>query len=278
MTHALFYNGFLIHKNLHIASVLMEQLDQGEQSVAVIKQKKASKYFDFNSYELALKTQIRGLSLNSIDTLFEILFALKPEMKPFELKFDKDIVRRILNSNQKKFNEFIADTALEIDRLSWLDAEMESGFTVGEYLFYFGVSKKLKEEINIDECVSNIKICLNSLAKYLVDKSELNAFKHGDRIFPLLKGLIMVNNKTGDGHEVDFGDGFTYFRKDYQDSKKTIVQFVKANRLSDYQRILLVSQLIENMIDTRRYVFGDKTQASKINIFSEQLMSNLHEK
>jgi len=276
MSYKFFYDGFLINKNKYIASTLLEQLEIGEESSTFRKLNKSDRDHTLKDYEFALKTQIRFLCLLSIESLFELIQALIPNENPTSFN-DKLIIEQILSSHNNILHSFMSGFISINDSNIILDRIIQNDYSVGHHIFYFNIdgSMKYPDDLIIKDSLQNIKLALSALSSEMNDRNELNAFKHGDRIFPYLKGIIFQNLKTGEMLPLEFGNSLTFFSKSKDPSNGYGINLNSINPYADYGKIVLVNKLLECIISPRKYYFVDKSTLPNTHKFDKEAIDKL---
>lgn len=276
MSHIFFYDGFLINKAKYLSSTLMEQFELGENSPSFEKLHKIDNDYTLKDYQFALKTQIRFLCLQSIETLFELIFGVYPNFDPPSYN-DKIIIERILASNNQKLVAFINNfqSAETLDEL--LDRIIENNYSVADHIFYFNLNSKFKypPDLNKEESIKNIKYGLNMLAHEISDRDEYNAFKHGDRIFPYIKNIIIEHESLEEPLTLSSENSLTFFHKSHDDNTGYGIRVKQVNIQNDYGKILLTSKFVENIVSPRKYFFGSKAKFPDIHRFDNDILFKL---
>lgn len=276
MSHLFYYDGFLINKNKYLASTLLEQLELGEKSSTFEKINKIDKDYTLEDFHFSLKTQIRFLCLNTIETLFELIFALYPNFDPTSYN-DKIVIERIVVSSNQKLISFIQSFQDSENVSNLLDRIIENQYSVAHHLFYFNLENTLNypNELDKDKSIKNIKYALNVLANEISDRDEYNAFKHADRIFPYIKSIIIKPELSDESFTLTSENSLTYFTKPKDESSGYGIKVKQVDHYSDYGKILLTSKLLENIISPRKYYFGSRSKFPDVHRFDEDMVSML---
>ncbi|MGN6618301.1 MAG: hypothetical protein ACTHJ5_14095 [Ilyomonas sp.] len=154
------------------------------------------------AYKMTLLSELRQTYFHSIETFFEIFFALNPGKS---LDFDDDNILFKLASSGLTTYKKVEEIANNPHRLDYLNEEISfKGYklTVGHYIFYFGIFRngKFKEEVfeNIQESIEALKYGITLIAKDFIKikREEYNSYKHGLRIIPALKEFNILNKET----------------------------------------------------------------------------------
>lgn len=226
---------------------------------------------DSDAYNITLKSDLRQTYFHSIETLFEILFALSPTDKGFD---DENIMLNITNSNQKLTYNRIKQIAEDISELDYLNNSTtfdNKEISTGHYLFYFGIlpnDKFPKEMFNeMKNSLESIKLGLQIIAKDFSNREEYNSYKHGLRIIPALKQFSIETVETLEikmSWNLSESMSFYYRTKDPEELKM-VTKLYDTER--DFQMAYFCSNLIFNMVYYRRlYFYKESIKDDKIPI------------
>lgn len=227
---------------------------------------------DRDAYRRTLKSDLRQAYFHSIETFFELFFALDPSGKT--IFDDQNILFNITNSNAKKTYTRIHNIAENENALDFLDKEtifLGHKITVAHYIFYFGLfsKDKLPEKVfdGINESIIAIKSGIRAIAKDFANREEYNSYKHGLRIIPALKKFMFAQ---ADNMEVkisfDLSDSMSfYFKTKKPNELKMVTKVFDTDR--DFCMAYFCSNLINNMIYYRRVsMFKEKIEEKEIPI------------
>jgi hypothetical protein len=188
-SNLLFYKGYLVEKHLITAQVLFNSLE----NLRSVKSSKKVNYID-NQEEKIYQVQIRSTFLLLIDNLFELLFVLKPKDGIVQ---DDFIVKNVLKIHLPTFNKFVRDFSK--NHAEWFN-ECDFGLPIMHLLFF----ENKENNVLLLKNAQNVLEILCCCSKIISDRSELNAVKHGGRIFPLIKSMNVKSdseNKTYSNEE-----------------------------------------------------------------------------
>jgi hypothetical protein len=210
-----------------------------------------------DNFSLVLKTEIHQSYFHSVETLFELIFALLPEN---EVVTDNQILYRLANSDWKKNFNTIRKISQDKNELNFLDEVVSLSDNIqiskGHYVFYFGLYRNSKiqpELLNaIPISLENIKCGLFILAKDFTNRDIYNSYKHGLRLIPALKNIFLLDRKTmQEIVKFDLSNSITYMTVNEKDKS---IKYTTKNY--DIWRDIELSKfaigLISNIINLRR--------------------------
>lgn len=222
-----------------------------------------------------LKSDLRQTYFHSIETFFELFFALNPKDQK---KLDPDnVLFRLTYSRGSETYDKINEIAKNNLTLEFLDEKIEyldHTISIGQYIFYPGIFSKNKfpPEVfeQIKESIDAIKYGVKIIAKDFVNREEYNAYKHGLRLIPASKKIMLADAKTMDVKiQWDISDSMSFYLKTkYPNELKVVTKLFDFER--DYQMTLFCSNMIHAMVFYRRLMYrfkGDKEKFDQIPIF-----------
>lgn len=220
------------------------------------------------TYTLTLKGELRQTYFHSIETFFEILFALDPlNKKSFE---DHKILFNLTNLNANQVYTRIEKIASDDSALSFLDTEIvfqDKKTTIGHYIFYFCLfamkdipSDKIEE---INESIEAIKHGIKIIASDFVNREEYNSYKHGLRIIPALAQVMIANKQSLSVlKEIDLKESVSFYYKTKDPNEwKMVTKIFDTER--DSCMTLFCSKLIYCMVFLRRVALCKKPAKEK---------------
>lgn len=210
-----------------------------------------------DNFSLVLNTEIHQSYFHSVETLFELVFALLPDNEELT---DNQILYRLANSDWKKNFNTIRRISKDKNELNFLDEIISLSDNIqiskGHYIFYFGLygkSKTQPELLNaIPISLENIKSGLFILAKDFTNRDLYNSYKHGLRLIPALKNVFLLDRETmQEIVKFDLGNSITYMTVNEKDKS---IKYTTKNY--DIWRDIELSKftigLISNIINLRR--------------------------
>ena len=234
----IFYRSYQVNYYDYIQLTLNEILQS-------IEEQDLSNYiisYDKEDHKRAIKILIRQTLFHAIETLFELVFALKLNSKGHTE--DKYIIRNLSVSHVP--NEKINNIAKDINELSFLDEMVNAGkFTIslGHYIFFFGLYEtKLYD--HIEESLKAIKQALQTLAIEMDNRFEYNSIKHGLRVMPIMKKFMAYQKEDmGKKLELDLADSYTFYSESLKSGR---IEF--RTKTFDTERDIKLTNLCSNII------------------------------
>ncbi len=272
---------------------ILNDIDNFKDSIL----KESIEGFVKEDFQRVLKGEIRQTLYHSIETLFELIFALLPKYKN-QLE-DVNILANLSSSDWRANNKRIEEISENDNGLDFLDATMNVNaqtISLARYLFYYGVlpdNQSIPKAYldSIDSSIESIKYGLKIVAKEFIERNEYNSYKHGLRIIPILSKFYLGNPETKETlAEWDLKDSMTYlhFPRDKNSNVEIEMITVAFNTNRDLGLCIFCAHLIANLILLRRsglrlakkdekiqILFFKKEEISKINNISVP-MSKLH--
>lgn len=199
--------------------------------------------YSFDDHLRSIKIDIRQTYFQAIETLFELIFSLRPvDGVVNDSRILKNLVKR--KDHYRDIRSF-AEGKGGLDFLNQEVAQGNARVKTLQYLFYGLLD--LRDNKDFPESLEAIIV-----ANDLSDRREYNCYKHGLRIFPHA-GRFQVHN-SATGTEIlnwDLKDSMTFI---HEEEKKTVLSVV--TKMFDPERdlnmIYLCNNLISNLIMIRR--------------------------
>ena len=210
-----------------------------------------------DTFRRTIKSDLRQTYFHSIESFFEIFFALNPTDKPnFD---DLNILFNLTNSNWKVNYDKITKIASGDTSLDFLDDELTYNghiTTVGHYLFYYGLFDKTKLPNDFFEkaiqSIDAIKYGIKIIAQDFVDREEYNSYKHGLRIIPATSELMLADAETMEIKlRWNLEDSMSFYSKT-KDPNELKINTKLFDTDRDYSMTYFCSNLISNLIFTRQ--------------------------
>ncbi|WP_308572303.1 hypothetical protein [uncultured Methanobacterium sp.] len=235
-------------------------------------------------YKRMIRTELHFLYFQMIETLFELIFAIS--------KFTRQEIWAALTFSNKRNSPYYYDCygnirELSHDRLKDPDlwAPVKIGGSGGNieiplirWIFYdtFNIPEMSEEdwEINLD----NIYYFLRKFAKDFSDREEYNAYKHSLRFFntQYAFGFALKGSSNFFGRRTDNSIVYLAAEKNNNDSY-SLKECSKAfDFKTDYNRCILIHDLISNIIITRKAVICKPPLSSAV--LTQSAMFHKHKK
>lgn len=230
-----------------------------------------------------LKSDLRQTYFHAIETVFELIFALKPKFENSKIHTnDFNLQIALTYSDWTKTYQEIQNIAKEDNALDFMGKKLifhNHKISVGTYLFYMGTFYHEEYKGNLAEKIKDsleaIKLGIRIIANDFINREEYNAYKHGLRIIPSATKLMLAEDeKTEPILQFDMSDSMSFFVKmKDKEEIKIITKVFDSDR--DYRMINFCSALIHQMIFYRRIVMKltndrNKFTTVKYNIFSKE--------
>jgi len=262
----IFYQTYLQDYHKIKATYLKKMIDELTKFEIEVFGKEQS-HEEQKTFKRVLLCDLRQTYFHSIETFFELFFALNPQGKKY---FDDEyILYQLTNSDWRKNLKKIENIALNKEALGFLNDKMTFlGFdiTVGQYIFYMGIfnRKLLPQNVfdNMEDSMEAIKYGIQVLANDFIKKEEYNAYKHGLRIIPAVNKIIFAPvDEIERKIHFDLSNSMSYYSKGKdKDELKINTLVFDPNR--DHKMIMFCSNLIHLMIEYRK-ISMDKNKGDK---------------
>lgn len=255
----IFYDTYLTNYHGTKATYLRHILDNIEKfEIEFFKKKLHGDKKD--AFRRTIKSDLRQTYFHSIESFFELFFALNPKGK--RVLDDENVLFNLTNSKWQENYRRIKEIADNDKVLDFLDEEIEvmgKQVTIGNYIFYMGIFNKDKYphlKTQIDSSIDAIKYGLAIVAKDFVKREEYNAYKHGLRIIPAVSKFMLADAETMEiKFEWDLTDSMSFYAPTKNPDELTIItKLFDCER--DYQMTLFCSNLIRHMVFYRKISFG----------------------
>ena len=236
------------------------------------------------NYKRMIRTELHFLYFQMIETLFELIFALS--------KFTRQEIWLALTFSNKRNSPYYYDCYGNIRDLSndkLKDPDLWAPVKIGgasgnieipllRWIFYdtFNIPEMSKEDwkINLD----NIYYFLRKFAKDFSDRDEYNAYKHSLRFFntQYAFGFALQGSSNFVGRRTDNSIVYLEAEKINNDSY-SLKECSKAfDFKTDYNRCILIYDLISNIIITRKAMICKPPLSSAV--LTQSAMFHKHKK
>lgn len=257
-----FFKAYLVDHFLYKQATLKNILDQYSSLKPTVLS--GVNDVDDAAYLQTIRMEIRSTYFQSIETLFEMLFALMPRNGVID---NENLWYNISTSDWKANYKKISDIAK--GDLSFLDltvaASEQHSESFSQYAFFFG-GAEAKEHDRIDASIPVVRNIIEVIAKDFSDRNEYNAIKHSIRLLPIMKTWEIIT-KAGEGRRFSFDltNSMTFLREEPDGSLVHHTKMLDTER--DFKMSLLVVRLISNLIRGRKTFFFK--QMEPLYTFSE---------
>lgn len=207
----------------------------------------------------SLKLEIRGTYFHAIETLFELMFAI-------EGNNDESIWHRLASADGRKNFERIR--TLSNNNISSFNASTQiNGVDIPFFyqLFYSGMAFVSDQDTFVN--LKFIEKFILAIAKDFSERDDYNAYKHGLRLFATFVEFQLRDQHTA--MSLDLGNSYAIMKRD--DPYKTHIITFDPQR--DLRMIAVCSQLISNIILSRRAGFRGESQALLYYFYNEDFNS-----
>lgn len=264
----MFYKNYPADFHIYLVTILKNILDNKNHFQALLK---GVEGINEDDVKKTLKIQIRAMYYQSVETLFELIFAIERILKnknqrqglwytlsnsPYKQNYDRISRKEFAFLDEKYVIEDVQKNRLEV--------------SLAHYIFFFNF--ELNKEVL--ESIKAINLALRIFARDFSDRDEYNAFKHSMRVFPTLKAVKLTpRNHVFPKQILEMKESVSYLKMMDKDSPKTklISKSLDINR--DYNLALLSSRMISNIIGSRRSV--KFKQPEFIYFFTDQEIKDL---
>jgi hypothetical protein len=223
--------------------------------------------YSFEDHLRSIKIDIRQTYFQSVETLFELIFSMKPvDGTVNDSRILKNLIKR-----KDHYND-IQCFAEEKGGMDFLYEEvMQGSVKIGfiQYLFYGLLD--LRKNDNLQESLDAIIKILKIVAKDISDRREYNCYKHGLRIFPHAN-MFQVHNSETDSEILkwDLKDSMTFVHED--NYKKEINVVTKMfDPETDLNMTFVCNNLISNLIMIRRRQLNNNKPVGIVFFNSENI-------
>lgn len=228
-----------------------------------------------DDYKRVLRTELHFLYFQMVETLFEIIFALKHDNRDLWIAltfsndrdtcFYSDIYKKIAELN--KFSDiFTEKIKIEIEGKK---VEMP----LLRWIFYFIYPTKLNDE-RWEKNLENIRKLLLIFARDFTDRGEYNAYKHSLRFYNA--PFSMAIGMSGNNKMQSLGsskDCIVFLEERKKNEKGKIIatsQISKTRKPFDFERdfelCILIYAMIKNIVCTRKYTLLEELHGKNFSL------------
>lgn len=248
----------------------LQLLIEDEELLKKINQDKILKEFDKEKIKRSYQYELHMSSYHSSEALFGLVFAFL---------FQKDTPWIYLT--EYRFNDFnkLIDGIKEKDFSSMLKEEDIPKFL--QWLFFPGVTKEnFNEYDKIEKSIEFITKYLKALAHTISDKKDYNSYKHGFRGLPIMSAIKIENMQDKLKSLESSGKSCLYLDFDIETNNGTPNKRLKiVTKTYSYKTALNIvatnTQLIKNIIESRRQIILDKSTQIKFSLFFDKEVKDI---
>ena len=270
LTSKEFYQGFQADYFAYRQMRLKNELDSLPNNPVSFSQP----IFDYSvdDHLRSVKIDIRQTYFQAIETVFELIFSLKPNNGVI---YDEQILSNL--TKRKNHYEEIRKFANDEGGLEFLDDELDFGIqtkvTALRYLFYGFLEKELNGRL--PESLLAIRKILKIIAIEISDRKEYNSYKHGLRIFPSGNTFAIYDHKTKEKViDWDIKDSMTFIDEDDKTGKVEMITKL-FDPVRDINLSIMCNNLISNIIMIRRTSYEQKPKTVGIVLFNSNDVERL---
>ncbi len=257
VTYKEFYQGYQADYFAYRGYSLRKELERAESDKS-----EPFEIYDYSSLDSirSIKMEIRLNYFLAIETVFELMFALRPidgvQQDQYILE---NITRR--KDHYKEIREMASGTLPTfLNETVPLNDGRHIPFI--RYLFYGGLNGDTSPLNRIDQSIATIKTILAIVAGDLSDRLEFNSYKHGIRCFRFGTNFSLHDHKTQEQIlSFDISDSMAFYEAIESDNSISVVTKV-FDSARDIAMTLYCNNLISNMIMIRRGMLDPKKKVT----------------
>jgi hypothetical protein len=229
---------------------------------------------DIEDFRKTLRLELHFLYFHLIETFFTLYFTVCKHSNTqlwLALAFSKDqdtffyldIYKMIKDFKEGKLLDFDPEKVIQVN----FDGKVDK-ITLLKFALYFLYPINLSEAEWIKN-TDNIKKMLFMFAKDFSDRGEYNAYKHSLRMYPSSFELSFDKKILGQSEDsINFLE--RQIIKKESENKRTervVITTKPFNFERDYKCCIFITQLIQNIINSRKYVYLKELHKKKFNLF-----------
>ena len=279
-----FYRTFMVDYFILKQATYKNILDNFEKAESLVLHDVSD--YSKEDYFKILKSSMRMTYFHSIETLFELIFAIEQGViKEVNEHQDELILQRLATSDFRKNFERISKIAnSDKDELKKWDTlykfkTVNETISLLRYIFYYTLTPD-KTNFDksywdkLDDSLKAVKSTLIILAKDFADRKEYNSYKHGLRVLPLARKFQAFNSETKkEILSMDFSDSMTFVHQG-KNEFSVITKGFDTER--DFRMTIVVSDFIASIINIRKGIyFNKKEDKTLVKFFDEKLINEL---
>jgi len=210
--------------------------------------------FNKEEYKIVIREELHFLIFQMIETLFELIFALKDHNEselPISLTFANNSKTHYYSKTYDKIRDYSKD---KINLLEETSLEINNKkIPILRKILYFNAYSEKNDEI-FDENMIIIDKILKILSTKFIDREEYNAYKHSSRESNSgFKMDLEFENTNQKVTIIDSRDAIHYLSSEKKNNLIKLRQVAKTfNFEIDYEVAIIVYKLIYNIITIRK--------------------------
>lgn len=217
---------------------------------------------DNKDFKRVIRTEMHFTYFQMIESLFEIIFALSEHDNRslwIALTFSNDWKTEFYSDCYNKIKEFSEGKLKEPKFGSTIKITIENEeveISLLRWIFYFVYKTSLSKE-DWEKNLKNIHSLLKLFAKDFSDRGEYNAYKHSLRFYnsPFQLGISETGSDVMQG--IGKSEDSIIYLKEKKNDQNNAINIRCVTKPFDFERdfrcCLIISSLIKNAINTRKY-------------------------
>jgi len=229
---------------------------------------------DIEDFKKSLRLELHFLYFHLIETLFTLYFTVckfPTNELWLALAFSKDRDTYFYLDIYNMIKEFTEGKLLDIDPSKIVKMKFsgkEEKMTLLKFAFYFLHLENYSEDERIKN-YDNIKKMLSMFAKDFTDRAEYNAYKHSLKMYHSIFKLTFGGKSLGQSKDAINVLERQVEKKDngIKKTERVVITIKPFNFERDYKCCMFITQLIHNVINSRKHVLLKELHGKKFNLY-----------
>lgn len=229
---------------------------------------------DIEDFKKSLRLELHFLYFHLIETLFTLYFTVckfPTNELWLALAFSKDRDTYFYLDIYNMIKEFAEGKLLDIDPSKIAKMKFsgkEEKMTLLKFAFYFLHLENYSEDERIKN-YDNIKKMLSMFAKDFTDRAEYNAYKHSLKMYHSIFKLTFGGKSLGQSKDAINVLERQVEKKDngIKKTERVVITIKPFNFERDYKCCMFITQLIHNVINSRKHVLLKELHGKKFNLY-----------
>ena len=229
---------------------------------------------DIEDFKKSLRLELHFLYFHLIETLFALYFTVckfPTNELWLALAFSKDRDTYFYLDIYNMIKEFAEGKLLDIDPSKIVKMKFsgkEEKMTLLKFAFYFLHLENYSEDERIKN-YDNIKKMLSMFAKDFTDRAEYNAYKHSLKMYHSIFKLTFGGKSLGQSKDAINVLERQVEKKDngIKKTERVVITIKPFNFERDYKCCMFITQLIHNIINSRKHVLLKELHGKKFNLY-----------